>query len=321
MLPRETKKEIETNVKNLQWYHVLYIRQNFSKFWRKLRTRWLTLGFFDLTFVLFSAQELFALMYAIVVFETFGLFGVLLILVALLSALAFDRLLGRTLARMLRKHLALFFYLVFQISLFGLIGTIHLGLANVPAQTIYASLGFGLWASIACSLQSYHTVVSFQKMQQLGLDYIGLNETFLQLPDSFQTNDDVVQGYGTALYVIPLLFSSHEYLFAVITIGNIIQNLLNAVDDSVGVGPTTKAKRIGLNVSFEELTVKGRSQCFDIKYFWHDVRSKYAHVTTLSRYGIKEPSEEITRKSAGLLCAFLKAYPACVARVRNHSTT
>jgi hypothetical protein len=286
--------------------------KNLDKILQKLRRRWLSLGYFDLAFFLFSAQELFVLICVIVVFETFGISGILVIILSLGTAIAFDRVLGKILTKVLRRQTAFFFYLFFQISLFGLISTAGLGLANVPKQTLYGSLGFGLWASIAGSLQSYHALISFQEMYRLGLAFEKLNEIFLRLPSSFRTNRAVAEGYYTALNVIPLLYSSHEYLFTIITVGNVVQNLLHEADETAGIGPPTKAKHLGLNVSFGEVTVSGRTLNFDIDYFWHNIRSKYAHVTALSRYGIEEPSQETVRKSVGLLCAFLKSYPACV---------
>lgn len=288
-----------------------------ENFMRKLRNFWLNLGYFDFAFLLAAAQGLFTLMCALVIFEILGFYGILLDLFSLLAAVVFDRLLGKILVRMLRKHLALVLYLIFQISLFGLIGTVGLGLAKGQTQVIYLSFGLGLWASIVCSLQSYRTLELFQGMVRLGLDFSKVNEIFMQLPDSFRADRSVFEAYSAALGVIPVLYSSNEYLATVITAGNIFQGLLDAVDRSPNTSPATKAKRIGLNVSFEETTADGKSRTFDFEYFWHNVRSKHAHLTVLSRFGIEEPSQEIARKSVGLLCAFLKAYPVCVGQIEN----
>ena len=163
--------------------------------------------------------------------------------------------------------------------------------------------------------------MSLQEAYRLGLDLEKLEKAFVQLPDGFRKNQHVLEGYRTAVYVVPLLYSSHEYLFTTITIGNIIQNLLEVVDRSPNTGPTTKAKRLDLNVSFEEIMINNQSRIFDFEYFWHNVRSKFAHVTMLSRYGIEEPSPETARKSVGLLCVFLKEYPARVARLGDETTT
>ena len=130
-----------------------------------------------------------------------------------------------------------------------------------------------------------------------------------------------MEGYNIALNIIPLLYSSGENLFTTITIGNIIQSLLDKIDNSPNVSPVTRAKRSGLNVSFEEITVNDQKQSFDFEYFWRNIRSKHAHVTVLSLYGIEEPSQEIARKSVGLLCTFLKTYPTCVSRIENKRST
>lgn len=160
-----------------------------------IRKRMLTLGHFDLAFLLFSAQELFALMCALIIFELLGLFGILLDTITLLVAIVFDRLFGRILGKVLRKNLALVFYLIFQISIFGLIGIVGIGLARTPIQTMYGSLGFGLWASIVCSLQSYHILMSLQEAYRLGLDLEKLEKAFVQLPDMFRKNQHVLEGY------------------------------------------------------------------------------------------------------------------------------
>lgn len=276
---------------------------------------WQTIGVFDLAFFLLSAQELFLLISAVVIFEVLGLPGILLNIVGLALALVFDRSFGKILVRAFRRHFALLVYLIFQISFSGLIGIVGLGLSNVPTQAIYVSLGLGMWASLVCFLQSYHAFSALQETYKLGLDVKKLNETFMQLPDQIRAQNDVSQGYSAAVYVIPILFSSHEYLFTVMAIGSIIQKLLDIADRSEGVGPVAKAKRIGLNVSFGELLVHGKTRSFDIEYFWHNVRSKYAHLATLSRYGLEEPSEEIARKSVGLLCEFLKTYPKTIEHI------
>ena len=292
------------------------MQQGLRKVLQKLRMRWQTVTVFDIAFVLLSAQLLFLLASATVIFEILGLLGILLNVVSLGLALLFDRSLGKIMARVLRRHFALFVYLIFQVSFFGSVGIVGLGLKNVPAQTIYSSLGLGQWVSLVCFFQSYRVFTAMQETYKLGLGAEKLNEIFMQLPVQIRSQNDVLQGYGVALYVIPTLFSSHEYLFTVIAIGSIIQKLLDIADRSQGVGPVAKAKRVGLDVSFGELLVNGKTQSFDIEYFWHNVRSKYAHSTTLSRYGLEEPSEEIARKSVGLLSEFLQAYPKAIERAR-----
>ena len=203
------------------------LRQSIRKVLQKLRTRWQTLAVIDVAFVLFSAQELFLLMSAVVIFEVLGLPGIVLNVVSLILALAFDRSMGKILVRVLRRHFALFVYMIFQISFFGVIGIVGLGLKNVPAKTIYGSLGLGLWASLVCFFQSYRAFEALQETHKLGLDVKKLNETFMRLPAQIRAQNDVLQGYSVALYVIPTLFSSHEYLFTVIAIGSIIQKLLD----------------------------------------------------------------------------------------------
>lgn len=288
------------------------LRQSISRVSQKLRMRWQTLTFFDLDFLLLGAQQLFIMMNAFVIFEILGLPGILLNVVSLGLALTFYRLFGKILARVLRRHLSLIIYLIFQMSLFGLIGVMGLGLENAPPQSIYFSLGLGQCISLFCFLQSYSLFTALQETYKLGFNLEKLNETFMQIPTQIREKDDVLQGYATAFYVVQILFSSREYTSTVITIGSIIQKLLDVADRSKNVGTVAKAKRIGLNVSFGEVLIHGKTQSFDIEYFWHNVRSKYAHLATLSRYGLEEPSEEIARKSVGLLGKFLKAYPQII---------
>jgi hypothetical protein len=99
-------------------------------------------------------------------------------------------------------------------------------------------------------------------------------------------------------------------------IGSSIEKLLREIYPEKGTGVVMMVKTLEIDVSYEKPGFKSKNK-FSVSYFWSNVRSKYAHSTGIEEVGskqflilhvLKEPSEETTEMSVGLLSVFLKAY-------------
>lgn len=197
---------------------------------------------------------------------------------------------------------------------------------EMPVYLIIVPATVGVFALMSGSL--------FAWFSWMRVNYVAGNDLLTQdiakrlsnLPEELQKNQNVLDAFGS-MARISWLFANNEFSLVINIVGSSIENLLREIYPEKGTGVGTMVKTLGMDVKYEEPGYKGK-ESFSVMYFWHNVRSKYAHSTGLEKLGnkqlytfnvLKEPSEETTRMSIGLLNEFLKAYSLYCIKLSQHT--
>lgn len=223
--------------------------------------------------------------------------------------------------RSFRSSLLLILLLFLAYPLWVLVGSFTPQALGMPVYLLIVPIAVGVFALISGSLFAWKSFmrVNFVAINDLSTEDIV--KVLFNLPERLQTNQNVLDAFASMARV-SWLFANNEFNLVINVIGSSIEKLLGEIypEEEVEVakkaGVAKKAKKLGLDVSYEKLGFKGKNS-FSVSYFWHNVRGKYAHSTGIETVGskqsvifnvLKEPSEETTKMSIGLLNVFLKAY-------------
>jgi len=257
---------------------------------------------------------LFLMITLIVTFNIWEMFTAgLVTFVSLLVSIALWKLVCRKLLKVFRNFIFAFFTLCFSAVIFVLIGALGMSEAKIPLYSILSAASLGLSTEMAAIFLAYDMFRRAIFCERAGLGREMLLKQFSLLPQQMQSNEDIVNAYVAAAN-LPWLFANSDYMMVVIVIGGILEALLKCVyKGNQSHSLSKKAKVLGLNVAYEDNNAHQSASKFDVEHFWHNVRSKYAHSIRIQKiapatFGVNEPSEEIARKSIGLLGVFLRSY-------------
>jgi hypothetical protein len=261
--------------------------------------------------LLYCGLSLSCMIILIESFEAWGpLYALIILLVAGISAGIFWKVQSHF-VRSYRSGLLLVMILLLAYSTWILAGTLtHELSANLLAVPITVGV-FALLVACLFAVSSWFKILFVKECNLLPRD---LAKWGFNLPESVQT-PNVLDIYGS-MARISNLFANNEYSLVISVVGSSIEGLLREIYPEKNAGIGTMVKSLCLDVRYENSKLIGKEH-FTVMYFWHNVRSKYAHSSGVETLGakrfyafnvLKEPSKETAKKSIGLLGVFLKEY-------------
>lgn len=252
--------------------------------------------------------------------DAWGIYYAAIITVASLVCTAVFWKIQSHFVRSFRSGILLVLLLLLAFPTWVLLGFIAHG---APVYLTMVPITVGIFALLSGSLFAWFSWMKVNFVEGCGLSTKDLTKWAVNLPENLQ-NQNVLNTFGS-MARISWLFANSEFSLVISIVGSSIENLLRESYTEKGASVGIMVKKLNIDVSYEYPKYKGK-ESFTITYFWHEIRSRYAHSTGLERLGskqfytfniLKEPSEETALMSIGLLGVFLKAYSNVVKKQKT----